>query len=163
VHKKTPRRCFFVYSIYMIEKKISNLNQLEALAKECVSSMKKAPTAQLLFLKGDLGSGKTAFAKKIAHVLGIQETVTSPTFVVMKEYQETNHSWIQRLVHIDAYRLNNKSELEYLKWDSYLRDPHTLILVEWPEMVEGVDQGSAARTLSFQLSENQKERAIQIT
>jgi len=94
---------------------------------------------------GDLGSGKTTFAKVVAEILGITEHVTSPTFVIEKKYpisaevaEKLNISF-KTLIHIDAYRLENARELEVLNFldDCVEGDPlHTnLILIEWPERV----------------------------
>lgn len=88
--------------------------------------------ATLVGLSGHLGAGKTAFVKAVAAELGISEEVTSPTFVIMKIYDISRSSW-KRLVHIDAYRLEKREELEALGWESLASDPGNLILVEWPE------------------------------
>lgn len=89
--------------------------------------------AQITGLSGHLGSGKTAFVKAVAKHLGISETVTSPTFVIMKMYPvHGNWKW-KRLVHVDAYRLEDAEELESLDWKNVSADPGNLILLEWPE------------------------------
>jgi len=104
--------------------------------------------ATVVGLSGHLGAGKTAFVKMVAKTLGIQEEVTSPTFVIMKIYEVQSpkskvQSWKskegvpwKRLVHIDAYRLEKPEELEVLNWEQLVADPHNLIMVEWSENVE---------------------------
>ncbi len=94
----------------------------------------KAERATLVTLSGDLGAGKTTFVQGIAAVLGITETVTSPTFVIENVYALTDQKW-KRLIHIDAYRLEKGSELEHLGWNEIVADPENLILLEWPEKV----------------------------
>lgn len=98
--------------------------------------------ATVLALSGDLGSGKTAFVKALAHCLGVKEHVTSPTFVIMKTYniQPTTNdgNGFGRLVHVDAYRMKNARELAVLGWDALLADSENLIALEWPELVEDV-------------------------
>lgn len=91
--------------------------------------------AVVVGLSGHLGSGKTTFTQFVAKALGVDETVTSPTFVIMKAY-ETDNDHFHRLVHIDAYRLERPEELEALNFEKLIAEPHSLILIEWPENVE---------------------------
>ncbi len=103
-------------------------------------SMKYANLDEALVvgLSGHLGAGKTAFTKAVAKAFGIAEDVTSPTFVIMKIYgigiTEVGPQW-KRLVHIDAYRLEQPEELEAIGWESLVADKNNLIMVEWPENV----------------------------
>lgn len=94
-----------------------------------------ADSAFVAGLSGHLGAGKTAFTKRVARELGIPETVTSPTFVIMKIYDVAANSPFRRLVHIDAYRLERRADLEALDFEEIVADPHNLVLVEWPENV----------------------------
>ncbi len=84
----------------------------------------------VIALQGDLGAGKTALTKCIAELMGITETVTSPTFVIMKKYPG--------LVHVDAYRLQSAHELEVLDFKKELDNQENLIIIEWPEQVPGI-------------------------
>lgn len=103
--------------------------------------------ATVLALRGDLGAGKTAFTKALARHLGIDEHVTSPTFVIMKKYPIERGAFAQ-LVHIDAYRMHDGRELEMLGWPDLLKDAQNLIVIEWPERVDAVLPKDAI-TLSF--------------
>lgn len=85
-------------------------------------------------LSGHLGAGKTTFTQALAKKLGVDETVTSPTFVIMKPY-ETKHPRWKKLYHVDAYRLEKPEELEALRFESLQGDAANLIVVEWPENV----------------------------
>ena len=89
-------------------------------------------SATVITLSGDLGAGKTSFAQAFAKALGVEEVVTSPTFVIEKIYRLEEQRFA-RLIHIDAYRLDDPHELEPLGFDELLRDPGNLILIEWPE------------------------------
>jgi tRNA threonylcarbamoyladenosine biosynthesis protein TsaE len=93
--------------------------------------------ATVVGLQGDLGSGKTTFVQAIAEALGVRDTVTSPTFVIMKRYA-LHDVRFTNMIHIDAYRLESGEELRVLGWDNISRDPHNLVLVEWPERVADV-------------------------
>ncbi len=97
-------------------------------------------SATLITLTGNLGSGKTTFVQEFARKLGITETVQSPTYVLMKSYpfQGDRTSFgrprrYSRLIHIDAYRLENPEEFKTLRPEEFLNDPKALVLVEWPE------------------------------
>ena len=93
--------------------------------------------ATVVVLQGELGSGKTAFAKALGKMMGINEHIVSPTFVIMKSY---NIDWkgFKKLIHVDAYRLESESELLNLGWNELVENPQHLILIEWPERVEGI-------------------------
>jgi len=90
--------------------------------------------AFVIGLSGHLGAGKTSFTKLLAKELGITETVTSPTFVIMKIYEISAGTFsFKRLVHIDAYRLEKRGELEALDFERISSDPQNLMIIEWPE------------------------------
>lgn len=113
---------------------IGSITELEAFAGRFLRELKPRETqATVVGLSGDLGSGKTAFVKAVARTLGITETVLSPTFVLAKFYDIPAPAVWLRLVHIDAYRLEDPAELKALRFDELASDPRNLILVEWPE------------------------------
>lgn len=91
---------------------------------------------ETLLLIGDLGSGKTAFTKGIAKGLGVNKTVTSPTFVLMKNYK--TKSKISEFVHIDAYRLNSGKELEDIGVREYFKDENCVTVIEWADRVRDI-------------------------
>ena len=97
----------------------------------------KDDKAFVVGLSGDLGAGKTAFTKCIAKTLGVEDTVTSPTFVIEKIYELQGQKF-SHLIHIDAYRLENGNELLNLGWNKIISDPSNIILIEWPERVSEV-------------------------
>ena len=90
--------------------------------------------ATVLALQGELGAGKTTLTQEIASALGVSETVTSPTFVVQKIYPTNDARWSQ-LVHIDAYRIEDRSELGPLRISELWCQPATLVVLEWPERI----------------------------
>ena len=90
--------------------------------------------ALVVGLYGDLGSGKTTFTQAIAKIFGIEEDITSPTFVIEKIYA-IDHAKFTNLVHIDAYRLESAKELVVLDWERTVSDPKNIIFIEWPEKV----------------------------
>jgi tRNA threonylcarbamoyl adenosine modification protein YjeE len=119
-----------------------------ALATRCVQG-------DCILLKGDLGAGKTAFARGFIQALcGEQEEVTSPTFTLMQEYHTRAG---QPLWHFDLYRLKNAAELEQLGMDDALT--HGMTLIEWPEIAEE-RLPAAALTIELQHAGESVRRAV---
>ena len=114
-------------------------DQLPLVAAELVSYLKEkaeSNRATILALSGDLGAGKTTLIQEIARVLGVEESVPSPTFVIMKYYKLMDERF-ERLVHMDAYRMESKEELRPLHLESVFMDGKALLCVEWPERLYG--------------------------
>lgn len=86
------------------------------------------PADTVLALHGDMGVGKTTFVQGLAQGLGVKEQVTSPTFAIYSVYAGAR----AKLVHLDAYRLENERQLEELLLEEFLTSPWCLA-VEWPE------------------------------
>ncbi len=93
------------------------------------------PAGTVLALHGDLGAGKTTFTQGFARGLGIQESITSPTFTIFTLHRGAGPAGeTRRLVHLDAYRLDHGAQLEDLMIDDFLVPPWWLV-VEWPSRV----------------------------
>lgn len=90
--------------------------------------------ATVVFLHGDLGSGKTTFTKNLCKYLNLNIDIHSPTFIILKKYPFEVENY-KNLIHIDAYRLNSFDDLEKIKIYDYLADKNNLIFIEWPEVV----------------------------
>jgi tRNA threonylcarbamoyl adenosine modification protein YjeE len=120
-----------------METLVKTLIELDAEAVRFIGELfPKEGSATLVTLSGDLGAGKTAFTKAVARVLCVEETVTSPTFVLEKIYQlRSEASKFERLIHIDAYRLEAGNDLAPLGFDELMQDSENLIFLEWPEKV----------------------------
>jgi tRNA threonylcarbamoyladenosine biosynthesis protein TsaE len=86
----------------------------------------------VIYLHGDLGAGKTSFARALLKALGVGERVKSPTYSLVESYRLPDRmAW-----HLDLYRIADPGELEWLGLDA-LSDPAALVLVEWPERGAG--------------------------
>jgi tRNA threonylcarbamoyladenosine biosynthesis protein TsaE len=100
----------------------------------------------VLALSGDLGAGKTTFTQELAKHLGVAESVTSPTFTIMKQYDLTGGDF-DCLVHIDAYRLESESEAGPLRLSEIFAMPRTIVCIEWPERIASYIPETALRVL----------------
>ena len=117
----------------------SNEEETKALASEILNSIKKSSDhATTIFLNGDLGAGKTTFAKGLAGALGVTEEITSPTFVIQKIYKLKTGAPFKKLIHMDCYRLKTKEELFVLDIEEVLNNPDNLVLIEWPDKVREI-------------------------
>lgn len=148
------------------------LDELPEFVRNVRAMIKLLPvktTATTVWLIGDLGAGKTTFVQNMAHEMEVGEDVQSPTYVLMKSYQlPTNRIQngakrrFNKLVHIDAYRLNNAAEFSALKPEQFLNEPGTLVMIEWPERVAAA-LPAPDLTITF-TNENagEKERYIEV-
>jgi tRNA threonylcarbamoyladenosine biosynthesis protein TsaE len=107
------------------------------IARNFLESIEAGDSAAVVALKGDLGAGKTAFSQAVGEILGVKENMHSPTFVILKAYS-IDWKGFKNLVHIDAYRLERESELLHLGWEEIIKEPENLVLIEWPENVQGI-------------------------
>lgn len=82
----------------------------------------------VIHLRGDLGAGKTTFARALLRALGVGQRVKSPTYSLIESYQVGERA----LHHMDLYRIADPGELEWLGLPD-LADPAALLLIEWPE------------------------------
>jgi len=85
----------------------------------------------LVVLTGDLGAGKTTFVKGLARGLGVKETVTSPTFTIVQQYDGR-----VPVAHVDVYRLERIQELYDFGFEELLE--HHVVVVEWGEAIARV-------------------------
>ena len=83
-----------------------------------------------IHLTGQIGAGKTTFARGFLRAMGINEPVKSPTFTLVETYSIGD----LKVNHLDLFRIESTRELEYMGFDDYL-DDKSILLIEWPESV----------------------------
>lgn len=88
----------------------------------------------ILTLSGPLGAGKTTFVQVFAQVLGSERIPKSPTFSMLRTYPISKND-LKRLLHVDAYRIENEMDLVTLDLDEELSIPGTILVLEWPEKI----------------------------
>jgi tRNA threonylcarbamoyladenosine biosynthesis protein TsaE len=86
----------------------------------------------VVYLRGELGAGKTTFARALLQAMGVGERVKSPTYSLLERYSVNGHD----AFHLDLYRIADAGELEWLGLDE-LDAPETIVLIEWPERGRG--------------------------
>jgi tRNA threonylcarbamoyladenosine biosynthesis protein TsaE len=109
---------------------ISKLSQLHKFAK---SLSQKLKAGDVVYLQGDLGSGKTTFTQMLIQSLGYKGVVKSPTYAIYEDYDLNDYS----AVHMDLYRLSSPEELYYLAIDEIF-DQNNIVIIEWPDKGLGV-------------------------
>ena len=120
----------------------------------------KKNRAVVVGLFGDLGSGKTTFTQALGRHLNIGTAMTSPTFVIEKRYDLDGKFGFKKLIHIDAYRLASGNEILKLNFQEDLNNSDNLILIEWPERVEGALTDDILRVNFKFISEFEREIEI---
>ncbi len=103
----------------------------------------------VVLLDGDMGAGKTVFAKGVAKGLGIQEEVTSPTYAYMNDYDG-------RLFHYDCYRIESVSQAENLGLADYF-EMGGICLVEWSQNIAPLLPKKVKRVCIRKRGENERE------
>ncbi|MBQ8323035.1 MAG: tRNA (adenosine(37)-N6)-threonylcarbamoyltransferase complex ATPase subunit type 1 TsaE [Clostridia bacterium] len=103
----------------------------------------------VVLLDGDMGAGKTVFAKGVAKGLGIEEEVTSPTYAYMNDYDG-------RLFHYDCYRIESAAQAENLGLADYF-DMGGICLIEWAQNIAPLLPPHCKRVRLVKLDENRRQ------
>ena len=90
------------------------------------------PDKGLVFLKGELGAGKTTLTRGVLRASGHKSAVKSPTYTLVEEYDTARGKFF----HFDLYRLKDPEELEWMGIRDYL-EQQSLCFIEWPELGKG--------------------------
>lgn len=101
----------------------------ESLAKSIAPTLK---AGSVLLLSGDLGTGKTYFTGQLCKFLNVNETVNSPSFVLVNQY----YSGTIPVFHIDLYRLTSYEEALQLGIEEFCEQG--IVVIEWPEIIEAL-------------------------
>lgn len=98
----------------------------------------KSQPGDIFALRGELGSGKTFFAKNFAKALSIKEEITSPTFNIVKSYDFSKSGQELKLFHLDVYRLGKISQSDLMEFGDIFNQKEAIFLVEWPERLDEI-------------------------
>lgn len=113
-----------------------NIHTLEDWNDVAEYLIKLMKPGNVITLSGDLGAGKTTLVQYIAKQLGVAKRALSPTFALIRYYiVRRPRSDVRRLVHVDAYRIEDERDLLALDLDEELAEPGTVMIIEWPEQI----------------------------
>ncbi len=118
----------------------------------------KIPFGTMIALHGNLGCGKTVFARGFAKGLEIDDYVTSPTFTIVQEYPINS---INNLYHLDLYRINDDNDAIAFGIDEFILDPNAISLVEWPTRIEGLWPANCIHIFMEHISEEERSLTIE--
>lgn len=111
--------------------KINNLDEISAAAEKFVAAI---GDRKIIAFYGSMGAGKTTFVKALCEVMGVKDSVTSPTFAIVNEYTLPNNDSIY---HFDFYRIKKIEEVFDMGFEDYFYSG-ALCFIEWPELIEDV-------------------------
>ncbi len=106
--------------------------ETEALGAKIAGAL---PRGSVVLLRGNLGAGKTVFARGFARGLGVDEAVSSPTYTIVQEYELAGGG---RLYHLDLYRISGVAAALDFGIDEFLSEKKSISLIEWPERIESL-------------------------
>ncbi|MBM2820256.1 MAG: hypothetical protein HW405_16 [Candidatus Berkelbacteria bacterium] len=134
---------------------ISN-NQLETIeyARKLARKLKGGATIGLI---GELGSGKTTFVKGLAEGLSVEETITSPTFVILKAYPGKIDKKNIDFVHIDAYRVENLDDIKSVGIEDFFNRDDVVMIIEWAEKIKKILPDNTIYIDFKHISENKRK------
>ena len=131
---------------------IESLAQLDEVAQLIIDELQGR---SVVLFRGGMGAGKTTLISRIVALLGADDTVTSPTFALVNQYEGLKH----RIYHFDFYRINRIEEVFDFGYEEYFYSGD-LCLVEWPEMIEALIPDDAM-VVKIEVSDND-ERIFEI-
>ncbi len=130
------------------------IKNLEALPGVVADFLAQFVDYRKFALYGEIGTGKTTFTKAVCAQLGVEDTVSSPTYAIINEYQAGE----QVIRHADLYRLKTAEEAFDVNIEAYLDDEH-YCFVEWPELIEDWLPEDMIR-LYFETQEDETRRVV---
>lgn len=139
---------------------LSSLEDTKKLGQELAKEIlkRKGEASFVVFLDGDLGTGKTTLVKEIIFALGVKEKVKSPTFTIIEPYELNN----ENIYHVDLYRIIDPTELEIIGLREYLNESNAIIFIEWPEKSYGYLKKFDLKISLKHLSENERKCRIEL-
>ena len=125
---------------------LTSIDQLNDAAKTFISTIGKR---RIFAFYGSMGAGKTTFIAAVCKALGVTDTVTSPTFAIVNEYEVAHQQHPafpqgEVVYHFDFYRINRLEEIYDLGYEEYLYSDK-LCLIEWPEQLVNLLPDDAVR------------------
>ena len=128
-----------------------SLDEIKAVASKLITHFSE----KTILFYGDMGVGKTTLIKELARELGVTDTLSSPTFSIVNEYQAKNNL----LYHFDCYRLGSEQEAFDIGIEDYLNAGH-YAFIEWPQNIGGFLSTIKCNRIELKLNANGTRTAI---
>ena len=123
-------------------------------SKKASNFVLKNVNHDIILITGEVGTGKTTLIKEYCKLIGVEETVNSPTYTLINEYQNKRG----KIVHMDLYRVKDINEINELGFFEYLEN--NIVIIEWPEIIlKMIDIKYSMINITFI---NEKERKLSI-
>lgn len=121
----------------------------------------KTNQATIIALEGELGSGKTVFSQGLAQALGLKRKITSPTFLIVRNYGLKTRMY-KNFFHIDCYRIKKPKELLSLNFKKIITDPKNFVIIEWADKIKELLPQGAIR-IKFEHGKKENQRTMKIS
>lgn len=108
------------------------INGIEDYPQAAREFVKLLDRGRIFAFYGKMGSGKTTFIKSICEELGVKDSINSPTFAIVNEYEDRNQNTIY---HFDFYRIKSIEEVYNMGYEEYFYGD-AICFMEWPELIE---------------------------
>ena len=131
-----------------MEKHIIKINSIEDYPIAARQFVEVMGNERIFAFYGKMGSGKTTLIKSICEELGVEDTINSPTFAIVNEYEDRENNTIY---HFDFYRIKSLAEVYNMGYEEYLYSD-AVCFMEWPELIEEL---LPKETIRVEIEENE--------
>ena len=131
--------------------RIESLEKIQEAAKNFVANM---GDNTIFAFYGKMGAGKTTFVKAICEELGVEDTITSPTFAIVNEYRSDLAG--ELIYHFDFYRIKKLDEVYDMGYEDYFYSG-AICFIEWPELIEELLPGNTVKVSIEELESGERE------
>lgn len=131
--------------------RIESLEKIQEAAKNFVANM---GDNTVFAFYGKMGAGKTTFVKAICEELGVEDTITSPTFAIVNEYRSDLAG--ELIYHFDFYRIKKLDEVYDMGYEDYFYSG-AICFIEWPELIEELLPGNTVKVSIEETESGERE------
>ena len=133
---------------------IDSLSELNAVAETVIESLEGR---NVVVFRAPMGAGKTTLISRIVALLGAEDTVTSPTFALVNQYEGSE----RRIYHFDFYRIMDPEEAEMLGLNEFFGEKDSVSCIEWSENIAELLPRDCIVVTIEKLDENSRQITIQ--